>query len=547
MATPTTPLNEADVLDFLDVGANISDTAHPDPISNARIRVTLKQLRPYDRNPRQSENPKFDSILSSIEARGLDHSPNISRRNPEDEHYLIIDGGNTRLEILNILYNKYKALADAAKSDDERTRLSEKAQSFFVIDCIFKPWKSESSALAGHMSENEERGDTLFVEKALAVQMFRQIYEEEDRAKTTDRSKPLTIRALAARITAQGWTVSHTHISRFEYAANQLLPVIPTALWAGAGEPLIKNLRRLEKAYQAFWSTTDTERDKPQSLLDLFFDTLVDFDDESIDLDGFSRALNHTLGERLDLPAQSICAEVHAMMAGVTSTATDADLRAATSDFVGTANKPNVDPAPAKSVVEKNNRGDESLLQNFAGTASKPTFDPTASKTRTKSPALADDESGHHRPTPGDPTTTPAPITPTDIQEAIIRAAVQLAARYQLMIDRSDRSKPSNGCDWFIVHPLSTMAAPPGNPDHRAAVWWALFRLSRTYREIPNVRGVFVDTFAQYLSSENSEIDVMLRLFEFEDDLPEEDKEHLRTVVALIRQGSELTSDNNKK
>ena len=188
------------------------------------LRLTLDQLRPYDRNPRRSRNPKFDSILASIEARGLDCPPNVSRR-PGESHYLIVGGGKTRLEILNILYDKYKGLAETAASDEERLAHHEKAQSFYIIDCIFKPWESESSTLAVHMSENEKRGDTLFIEKALAVQELRRLYEEEDRATAEARGetwhgKPLAASALAERITAQGWRVSHTQVSRFE---NELL------------------------------------------------------------------------------------------------------------------------------------------------------------------------------------------------------------------------------------------------------------------------------------------------------------------------------------
>ncbi|MCF6256207.1 MAG: ParB N-terminal domain-containing protein [Gammaproteobacteria bacterium] len=510
-----TKLNEAEVLDFLDVGVNTSETTHPgDPIGKARIRVTLDQLRPYDRNPRQSRNPKFDSILASIEARGLDHPPNISRRNPGDKYYLIIDGGNTRLEILNILYDKYKKLAKTAKTDEERQTLLEKAQSFHVIDCTFKPWKSESSTLTGHMAENEERGDTLFIEKALAVQTLRQIYEEEDRLKAEAQSKelkdkPLTIRALAERITTQGWTVSHSHISRFEYAAHQLLPVVPTALWAGAGGPLIKALRRLEKAYSTFWASTDMGRDNPQHLLDLFFKTLTEFDDVSIDIDGFSRALDCTLADTLSLPVQTISAEIQAVMAGIKTAPT----------------------VSSPTLTMPTTTSPESAVKN-SSPGKKDESTRTPSKPSTKK-AGADSSPHDHD-------------SPETLQESIISTALKLAVRYGLMIDRTDRSKASNGCDWFIVHPLKAMDAPPGNSDHRAAVWWALFRLSRTYRQIPNVHNIFIDTFSQYLVDDTSVTDVTLLLYEYEDDLPEEDQEYLQTIQALIQQGSELTGVRQK-
>jgi ParB family protein of integrating conjugative element (PFGI_1 class) len=210
MASRKHQITEDNIIEFLNATNFESTDTHPsDPLVKSRITVTLDQLKPYDNNPRTTRNPKFDDILVSIENAGLDQPPNISRRSPDDPHYMIIDGGNTRLEILNLLHAKYLQLAEAAEDETERLALTEKAESFFVIDCIFKPWESESKALAGHMSENENRGGMLFIEKALAVQKQRKFYEEEDReaARKEGREyddKPLSIRALAQRITADG-------------------------------------------------------------------------------------------------------------------------------------------------------------------------------------------------------------------------------------------------------------------------------------------------------------------------------------------------------
>ena len=157
-----TKLSENDVSEMLNVKSIQAEDVHPsDPITRSRKTITLDQLRPYDHNPRQSRNPKFDSILASIETRGLDHPPNISRRHPDDNHYIIIDGGNTRLEILNILYDKYSRLAKETNEESQRLEYLLMAERFYRIDCVFRPWISESDTLAGHMSENEERGDIL--------------------------------------------------------------------------------------------------------------------------------------------------------------------------------------------------------------------------------------------------------------------------------------------------------------------------------------------------------------------------------------------------
>ena len=324
-------LTEDNVVDILGVTNYVAQDIHADdPITKARIPVTLDQLRPYDNNPRTTRNPKYEEILASIENAGLDQPPNISRRNPDDPYYMIIDGGNTRLEILKQLYEKYIQLAESAQSDDARLRYSKKAESFYVIDCVFKPWVSESKALTGHMSENENRGDMLFIEKAVAVQKLKQIYGREDRGKARREGrehdgKPLSIRALAQRITAQGWTIDHSHISRYEYAVNSLLKALPDAFWAGAGHPLVRTIRKHDVAYTKLWQSTETGQTEPERIESLFFDTLHRYDGESVDILGFTQDLNTLLGNLLQLHPSVIAVEVEAIMNGRSTSAVSPD------------------------------------------------------------------------------------------------------------------------------------------------------------------------------------------------------------------------------
>ncbi len=505
-------LSDADIVNFLDAGNHETDNRPGDPLTKARVRVTLDQLRPYDRNPRQSRNPKFDSILASIETRGLDHSPNISRRHPDDPHYMIIDGGNTRLEILNILYDKYKALAEAAEAaenDEERRGLMEKAQSFFVIDCVFKPWQSESSTLAGHMSENEERGDTLFIEKALAVQEFRRVYEEEDRAAVhadeTFHGKPLTIRAMADRITAQGWTISNSHISRFEYATERLLSVVPTALWAGGGEPLVKSIRRLEKAYKTFWASIDAGRDNPLRIQDLFFDTLQAFDDDPIDIEGFTRALDTALAEETGLPAMTVSAEVGAMMAGGMSTSLPP-------------------AAPPSSTDESRVKEPQSAHQKDR-----------ARQTRKR----RDGENAVDR-----------PQTEEDVRQAIMAEVQTLAGRYGFEAEPFQPNAPTRavGFMWYVVHPFheSSPPTPGGHDDTRAAIWWALYRLSSAWRTMSQTSpGQTQDLFERCFSAyETPLVDIMLLLVDAERTLPDQDRaclDHIERLIRLAHESSDIT------
>src|SRR3546814_18093090 len=94
-------------------------SALSDPIADTPMVVTLDQLRPYDHDPRKKRNPAYEEIKASIRERGLDAAPAITRR-PGEDHYIIRNGGNTRLAILRELWSETK---------DEQ---------FFRISCLFQ-------------------------------------------------------------------------------------------------------------------------------------------------------------------------------------------------------------------------------------------------------------------------------------------------------------------------------------------------------------------------------------------------------------------------
>lgn len=197
-----------------------------DPLSDTPIRVNLVQLRPYEHNPRILRNPLHDQLKASIRERGLDQPPAITRR-PGESHYIIRNGGNTRLAILNELWQE---------TADER---------FFYLDCLFKPWTDESTALLGHLAENDLHAQLSFVERALAIGRFKELYEQE--------SPALSQQELASRLSAGGYPVSQSHISRMLDTLDHLLPGLPLALHAGLGKPQIARLLALRKKAQGLW------------------------------------------------------------------------------------------------------------------------------------------------------------------------------------------------------------------------------------------------------------------------------------------------------
>ena len=243
-----------------------------DPIADTPMVVTLDELRPYDRNPRLARNPLYDAIKDSIRTRGLDSPPQVTRR-PGEKHYIIRNGGNTRLAILRELW---------AETKDEK---------FFRLKCLFRPWspRGEIVALTGHLAENELHGELTFIERALAVDKARELYEEELGA-------PLSQRELARRLTADGYPISQSHISRMQEAVTYLLPAIPSLLYAGLGRGLAERLTALRRNAADAWAR-DAKRVPPgMDFTELFHEVLAHFD-ESPATFAIERVRDELIGE----------------------------------------------------------------------------------------------------------------------------------------------------------------------------------------------------------------------------------------------------------
>lgn len=231
----------------------VADTL-TEPIADTPMMVTLDQLRPYELDPRLTRNPLYEEIKASIRQRGLDAPPPITRR-PGADHYIIRNGGNTRLAILRDLWSESK---------DER---------FFRIGCLFRPWpeRGEIVALTGHLAENELHGGLSFIERALGIEKVRELYEQED-------GKSLSQSELARRLKADGYPVPQPHISRMQEAIQFLLPAIPNVLYAGLGRPQVEQLTSLRRAGSRIWDARVTRNSASIDFATLFQDVLMVFD-----------------------------------------------------------------------------------------------------------------------------------------------------------------------------------------------------------------------------------------------------------------------------
>ncbi len=262
-------------------------TGEPDVPTPKRLEVT--RISAYDRNPRRSENPEYDRIRASIRANGLDQ-PLVVTCRPGEEDYVVGAGGNTRLRILQALYQE---------TGDER---------FYWVDCLFKPWNRESDVLLAHLRENDLRGALIFIDKALAVFDIKQLLEEE-----LEIDK-ISQRRLQMALAAGGYTLNHGLISRMGYAVKRLLPLIPQALNAGLGRPQVQRIRALDRAALQVWmkhALGDEEvYDEVFAILCRRYDAM-DWDTGLL-----HSAIETEIAEQAEVSIQTVRVELDAQLAG---------------------------------------------------------------------------------------------------------------------------------------------------------------------------------------------------------------------------------------
>lgn len=169
-----------------------------DDLDGARILVPVLQIRPYDRNPRRAINPHFEEIKVSIRALGLLTPFNITRR-PGETHYMVCGGGNTRLTILQQLF----------REGDSR---------FEQVELTFKAWHGDAEAIAGHLGENEQRGEMCFWDRAAGIMDVKAALEAQG-------GGPLSLRQFEAELKRLGLPVALANISLMKFALDKLAPL----------------------------------------------------------------------------------------------------------------------------------------------------------------------------------------------------------------------------------------------------------------------------------------------------------------------------------
>jgi len=434
-----------------------------DPIAPTPMVLTLRQVKPYDRNPRRERNPLFDDIKDSIRNQGGLNNPLTVTRRPGEEIYMVESGGNTRLQILNELFGE--------TGDDI----------FNQLHVLYRPWKSETHVLTAHLIENDKRGDMLFIDKALGIRELRELFEAED------DSEPYSIRKLTDRLKAEGYSINSDLLSRMNYAIDVLLPVIPEALRAGMGRPQIARIRKIEKAFQTYW--TEISQQDTALFDELFQDCLAENNRPEWDADALRQTLEDRITELLDIPIRTMRLDIDALLRGreieITPPPEETSWQTET-----------LEPHPSNNGESNTSEGTPELTPSSPTTETGGTT-PATTATEPSAPAIPPVVTGTSHVFEGEEPEDVTTFGIADLRHSAYETAHQLATYYQL----EQCIQPSN--DWGLGF-LIDLPEQPLIPDSsqeldakqrwqqmvRQWIWWLLYICSeQTARpeRIPNL------------------------------------------------------------
>ena len=161
------------------------------------MNLSVDEIDFFDRNPRrQHDDELYQQIKESIRATGVQQPVHVTRR-PGGSHYILAQGGNTRLKIVKELLQE---------TGDAR---------FASMPCIYIEYTSDENIHIAHLIENEQRADMVFWDKACAYADVRNMLQSKS-------EQPLGLRKLAEKFTELGLNIFFTKLGVFLYATDSL-------------------------------------------------------------------------------------------------------------------------------------------------------------------------------------------------------------------------------------------------------------------------------------------------------------------------------------
>lgn len=175
-----------------------------------------------------SKGADYHRLRESIRNRGLVEPFVVGTKQRGKEH-LLINGGETRLEVLESLYQETK---------DPQYR---------VVDCVERKPVDHLTVHLSHSIQNDARRTKSFIERACALIHCVELKQEEI------GEEKLTHAQAVEALRQEGYPISTSLYCQMVYAVEVLLPVLPIALSSGIGRPQVERIRSLYRIGNAIW------------------------------------------------------------------------------------------------------------------------------------------------------------------------------------------------------------------------------------------------------------------------------------------------------
>lgn len=175
-----------------------------------------------------SKGTDYHRLRESIRNRGL-VEPFVVGTKRSAQKYLLINGGATRLEIVESLYQETK---------DPRYR---------VVDCVERKPVDDLMLELSHSIQNDARRTKPFIERACALIHCVELKQEE-----IGEEKLTQVQAVKI-LRQEGYPISASLYNQMVYAVEVLLPVLPIALGIGIGRPQVERIRSLYRIGNVIW------------------------------------------------------------------------------------------------------------------------------------------------------------------------------------------------------------------------------------------------------------------------------------------------------
>ncbi len=200
-------------------GLNNPESEHIPPaiINQSDVRLeylALKDIREnVEDNPRMSTNEVREELKNSIRSStGMYILLEVSKR-PYEDHYCLIRGGNTRLELLRELALEWQPIGQQTVNPYLHAR------------CLIYPWTNDSEKAIMNATENMVRGRLTYSEEAKAVRILRNQF---DASNTGDIGFVDWMKQCGFSM-----TLNNTAVCRYLYTADVLVKTLPTLMIEG--------------------------------------------------------------------------------------------------------------------------------------------------------------------------------------------------------------------------------------------------------------------------------------------------------------------------